>query len=84
MRKKLLAALWIFPALCSASAVAAPRIKNIKVAISNPGDHPRKAADIVISIAQIRKVAPDFTPGAMIVTASDATTVEQDAPVLQT
>jgi unsaturated chondroitin disaccharide hydrolase len=84
MHKKLLAIMWIFPALCSASALAAPRIKNVKVAISNPGDHPRKAADIVISIAEIRKVAPDFTPGAMIVTASDASTLEQDASVLQT
>jgi len=84
MHKKLLAALWIFPALCVASAQGAPRIKNIKVAISNPAEHPRKAADIVISIAQIRKVAPDFTPGAMIVTASDASTLEQEASVLQT
>src|SRR5216684_2533067 len=84
MHKRLLAVLWMFPALCAASAQGAPQIKNIKVAISNPGSHPRKAADIVISIAQIRKVAPDFTPGAMIVTASDASTVEQDASVLQT
>jgi len=84
MHKRLLAVLWVFPALCAASAQGAPQIKNIKVAISNPGSHPRKAADIVISIAQIRKVAPDFTPGAMIVTASDASTLEQDASLLQT
>src|SRR5260221_11524830 len=76
--------MWIFPALCAASALGAPRIKNIKVAISNPGSLPRKAADIVISITQIRKVAPDFTPGSMIVTASDASTLEQDASALQT
>src|SRR5216684_5020339 len=72
MHKQLLAVLLMFPALCAASAQGAPQIRNIKVAISNPGKRPRKAADIVISIAQIRKVAPDFTPGAMIVTASDA------------
>src|SRR5258708_32503461 len=84
MHKRLLAFLWMFPALCAAAAPGAPQIKNIKVAISNPGSHPRKAADIVISIAQIRKVAPDFTPGAMIVTASDASTLEQDASALQT
>ena len=84
MHKKLLAALWIFPALCATSALGAPRIKNIKLAISNPGSLPRKAADIVISITQIRKVAPDFTPGALIVTASDASTLEQDASALQT
>ena len=84
MHKKLLAGMWIFQALYAASTQGAPRIKNIKVAVSNPGDHPRKAADIVIPIAQIRKVAPDFTPGAMIVTATDASTLEQDASVLQT
>src|SRR5258708_8848768 len=84
MRKRFLAALWIIPALCSASAQGAPQIKNIKIAISNPGDHARKAADIVIPIPQLRKIAPDFTPGSMIVTASDASTLEQDASVLQT
>src|ERR1700686_5845537 len=81
MRKKFLATLWIFPAFCMTSALAAPQIKNIKIAVSNPGDHTRKAADIVVPVAQIRKVAPDFTPGAMIVTTSDASTLEEDASV---
>jgi unsaturated chondroitin disaccharide hydrolase len=81
---KFLATLWIFPVFCMPSAQCAPQIKNIKIAISNPGEHERKAADIVIPVAQIRKVAPDFTPGAMIVTASDASTLEQDASALQT
>jgi unsaturated chondroitin disaccharide hydrolase len=84
MHKKLLATLWIVPVLCTTSAQGAPQIKNIKIAISNPGDHARKATDIVLSIAEIRKVAPDFTPGAMIVAASDASTVEQDASSTQT
>src|ERR1700688_2767436 len=84
MRKKFLATLWIFPAFCMTSALAAPQIKNIKIAISNPSDHPRPVSDIVIPIVQIRKIAPDFTPGAMIVTASDASTLEQDGSVMQT
>jgi unsaturated chondroitin disaccharide hydrolase len=84
MHKGWLAAACIFPGLCAASLEGAPQIKNIKVAVSNLGDGPRKAADIVISIAQLRKIAPDFTPGAMIVTASDASTVEKDASTLQT
>src|SRR5260221_46232 len=82
MRKRFLAALWIIPVLCTASTLGAQQIKNIKIAISNPGDHPRNAADIVIPIAQLRKSAPDFTPGATIVTVSDAGTPEQDASVL--
>src|ERR1700692_282203 len=84
MRKRFLATLWIFPAFCMTSAQGAPQIKNIKIAISNPSDHARTAADIIVPIVQIRKVAPDFTPGAMIVTASDASTLEQDASALQT
>ena len=84
MHKRFLAVLCIFPLLCALPAQGAEKIKNIKVAISNPGDHLRKAADVVIPIAQIRKVAPDFTPRALIVTVSDASTLEQDASTLQT
>jgi unsaturated chondroitin disaccharide hydrolase len=76
--------LWIFPAFCMTSAQGAPQIKNIKIAVFNPSDLPRKAADIVVPVVEIRKVAPDFTPGAMIVTASDASTLEGDASALQT
>jgi unsaturated chondroitin disaccharide hydrolase len=84
MHKKFLTALWIIPFLCALPAQGAQKIKNIKVAVSNPSDHPRNAADIVIPIVQIRTIAPDFTPGALIVTASDASTPEQDASILQT
>ena len=84
MQKRFLAGLWIIPVLCTPWAQGAQQIKNIKIAISNPGDHPRNATDIVVPIAQLRKVAPDFTPGSMIVTLSDAGTLEQDTSVLQT
>jgi unsaturated chondroitin disaccharide hydrolase len=85
MSNRLLAAVWILATLCAAPAFSAQQqIKQIKVAITSPGDRPRKAADIVIPIAEIRKVAPDFTPGSMIVTASNASTLEQDASELQT
>jgi len=63
MRKRFLTTLWIIPILCTPWAQGAQQIKNIKIAISNPGDHLRNATDIVIPIAQIRTVAPDFTPG---------------------
>ena len=84
MHKKFLTALWIIPFLCALPAQGAQKIKNIKVAVSNPSDHPRNAADIVIPIAKIRTIAPDFTPGALIVIPSDASTPEQDASILQT
>src|ERR1700730_7934424 len=84
MDKRFLAVLCIIPALYALPAQGAQKIKNIKVAISNPGDHPRNAADIVIPVAQLQRVAPDFTPGALIVTATDASTLEQDESTLQT
>jgi unsaturated chondroitin disaccharide hydrolase len=71
-------------ALSAASAQGAQQLKSLKIAVSNPGSRPRKAADIVISIAQIRKVAADFTPGSMIVTTSDASTLPEDASTLET
>ena len=84
MRKVRFRILWLLPILCAASASGAQQIKSIKLAISNPSSTARNSADIVVPIADIRRVAPDFKPGAEIVTASDATTLEQDASVLQT
>lgn len=65
-------------------AWARQNIKSIKVAIANPSPEPRPVADVVISIAEIRKVAPDFTPGSIVVTATEAATLEEDAARLQT
>jgi unsaturated chondroitin disaccharide hydrolase len=76
--------LWLVPALFIGSACGAKQIKNIKVAVTNPSSNARSAADIAIPIAEIRKAALDFKPGAMIVTASNASTMEEDASVLQT
>jgi len=58
--------------------------QNIKIAISNHWRPCTKSRGHCDSIAQLREVAPDFTPGSMIVTASDASTLEQDASALQT
>ena len=38
----------------------------------------------MISVADLRRVAPDFNPAAFMVTTSDAATLEQDARTLQT
>src|SRR6202165_1427802 len=63
---------------------AAPRIKVVKVSVTNPTDEPRFAEDVVLSVAQLKRVAPDFKAGAVIVTTSDASTLEEDARTLQT
>src|SRR6266478_8027605 len=72
--------------LCMFPGLAGGRqnIKSIKVAITNPSPDARPGADVVIPIAEIRKVAPDFTPGSIVVAASDAATLAQDAATLQT
>ncbi|HMI54260.1 MAG TPA: DUF4861 family protein [Candidatus Saccharimonadales bacterium] len=59
-------------------------IKNVKVAVSNPGDAPWVAADVVIPVSEIKKIAPDFTPGAMVVTATSAATIKEDSAILET
>jgi len=61
-----------------------PHLKCIKIAITNPTDQNRPAADIVLSIADLKRIAPDFYAGSQIVTATDASTVEEDAAVLHT
>lgn len=76
--------LCLLPIFFAGPALGGQQIKNVKVAVTNPSSTPRSAADIVVPIAEIRKVAPDFKPGAVIVTASDASTLEEDAAVEQT
>ena len=84
MRKVYFRLLCLLPILFAGPAWGAQRIKNVKVAVSNPSSTARSGADIVIPIADIRKVAPDFKPGAVIVTLSNASTLEEDAAVLRT
>ncbi|HKO96778.1 MAG TPA: DUF4861 family protein [Pyrinomonadaceae bacterium] len=65
------------------SAVAAPRIKVLKLAVTNPTDLARAHENIVISVADLKRIAPDFKAGDAIVTTSDAATIEEDARTLQ-
>ena len=61
---------------------ADPHLKSIKVAVTNPTDESRPAENIVLSVSELKKIAPDFYAGSQIVTASDASTVAEDATVL--
>jgi unsaturated chondroitin disaccharide hydrolase len=77
----LLSGLW----LCGAGpAVATPRIKVIKLAVTNPTDELRLHENIVLSVAELKRIAPDFKAGDVIVTTSEATTLAEDARTLQT
>lgn len=70
--------------LIAGRGFAAPRVRVLKLSITNPSDEARIAEDIVISVAELRRIAPDFKPGDVIVTTSDAATVDEDARTLQT
>ena len=74
----LLLTVWAVPSL------AAPRIKVIKLAVSNPTELLRAHENIVVSVADLKRIAPDFKAGAIIITTSDATTIDEDARTLVT
>src|SRR5258705_4316301 len=61
-----------------------PRIKVGKLAVTNPTEQPRAHENIVVSVADLKRIAPDFKAGDAIVTTSDASTLEEDARTLQT
>src|SRR5262249_11290440 len=63
---------------------ASPRVKVLKLTITNPTDETRLAEDIVVSVPEIRKIAPDFRAGDVIVTTSDAWTMDEHASTIQT
>jgi unsaturated chondroitin disaccharide hydrolase len=63
---------------------AASRIKVIKVAVTNPSAVARPAENVVLRIADLLKIAPDFKAGNAIVTATDAATLADDARTMQT
>src|SRR5256886_732784 len=70
--------------MIGASALATPRVKVLKLSVTNPTDEERLHENIVFSVAELKKIAPDFKAGDAIVTTSDASTLEEDARTLQT
>src|SRR2546426_4496280 len=70
--------------MTGASVLAAPRVKVLKLSVTNPTDQPRLHENIVLSVAALKRIASDFKAGDAIVTTSDAATLEEDARILQT
>src|ERR1700694_3272237 len=65
------------------SLSAAPRIKVIKLAVTNPVNQLRPGEDIVLRLADLTRIAPDLK-GPVIVTTSEAATLEEDTRILET
>src|SRR3989454_9491277 len=86
MKKTVLASLFLLGLWLGGAAPvsATQRIKVIKLSITNPTDQPRLHENIVLSVAELKRIAPDFKAGDAIVTTSDASTLEEDARALQT
>jgi hypothetical protein len=79
---KLLSLIFLLGATLPASAV--PRIKVLKLAITNPTEQLRAHENITVSVAALKRIAPDFKASAIIVTTSDAVTLDEDARTLET
>src|SRR2546423_3008915 len=79
-----LLSLVLLSAFATHAAGAAPRVKVLKLSVSNPTDETREREDVVVSVAELKRVAPDFRAGDCVVTTSDAGVLEEDARTLQT
>src|ERR1043166_2742789 len=49
-------------------AQSTPLLHHVEISISNPGDQPRYAENIVVPFAHLRKEAPDINAGSLFVT----------------
>lgn len=74
----------LFCFLIAVPVCATPRVKVLKLSITNPTDQLRLHENIVLSVAELKRIAPDLKAGDAIVTTSDAATLEEDARTLQT
>jgi hypothetical protein len=68
---------------CALPLFAAPRVKIIKLAVVNPRNQALTAVDAVVPLAELARVALDLNPP-VIVTTSDAASLEEDRRILQT
>jgi unsaturated chondroitin disaccharide hydrolase len=76
--------LCLLVAMTVAGLQAAPHIKTLKLAVTNPTPAARTAENIVVPVAMLKRAAADFSAGNAIVVATGAANLEEDARVLQT
>jgi unsaturated chondroitin disaccharide hydrolase len=70
--------------LQTGAAVAAPHVRVLKLSVSNPGPEARLGEGVVIPWSLLRQAAPDLTPVALVVTTSEAATLEEDGSTVLT
>jgi unsaturated chondroitin disaccharide hydrolase len=69
--------------LAGSQVQATPRIKVIKLAVTNPTGRARPSENVVVPVSSLQAVAKDFAAATAIVTTSEAATLDQDAHTLQ-
>ncbi|HLJ90219.1 MAG TPA: DUF4861 family protein [Candidatus Angelobacter sp.] len=69
--------------LFSGRAQGASHLRGIKIAVTNPSAEERVAEPIVLSIPELRKIAPDLRAGALVVTVTHANSLQEDAAIIQ-
>jgi hypothetical protein len=69
-------------ALAAAALHAAPRIHRIQLSVTNPAAFAR-TENVVLPVAQLKRIAPDFNAANAIVVATGAATLEEDARLMQ-
>jgi len=86
MRRRAICTIFILTCLVTPAAwvSATPRIKVLKLSVTNPTDQNRLAEDVVVNVEDLKRIAPDFKASDAIVTTSEAATVDEDARTLQT
>jgi unsaturated chondroitin disaccharide hydrolase len=81
LRIKLFSVIFLLAATIPAWAM--PRVKVLKLSVTNPTDQLRLHENVVINVADLQRVAPDFKAGDVIVTTSDASSLAEDARTVQ-
>src|SRR5580700_6445083 len=71
-------------ALSLAMIAAAAPVKVLKLAITNPANETRKVENITVRVSDLKAVAPDFKASNVIVTTSNAATLDEDARTIET
>jgi hypothetical protein len=66
------------------TAPPAPRVRFLKLSVSNPGPAARAAESVVVPVSLLRRAAPGLAAASLVVTTSGARTLEEDEAVLQT
>lgn len=61
------------------SASAAQQVKNIKLVVKNPVAKQQAGAHIIVDVKDLQRIAPDFRAAPIVITTSDAATLEEDA-----